>query len=87
LLVTKHETLWSDDFIPSTTASQSGQSSFDPYDLSSDDEEYLRLKNVAETTLGRSDRTARLLTAARLYLNSPTESAKDWGQVNLNLDD
>jgi len=87
LSVTKHEKLQSNDFICSATPSQSGQSCFDPYDLSSGDEEYLMPKNLAETTPGRSDRTARSLTPARLYLNSPPESPKNWGQVNPNLND
>jgi hypothetical protein len=47
-------------------ASGSGQSSFDPYDLSSDDDAYLMPRNVAEMTRRYSDRTACLLTAARL---------------------
>ena len=68
-------------------ASRSGQSSYDPYDLSSDDDEYLMPTNVAETTPGRSDRAARLLTAARLYLNSPPELPQTWGQINPNLID
>jgi len=68
-------------------ASRSGQSSYDPYDLSSDDEEYLMPTNVAETTPGRSDHAARLLTAARLYLNSPPELPQNWGQINPNLND
>ena len=38
-------------------------------------------------TPGQSDRTARLLTAARLYLNSPPEAPKNWGQINPNLND
>jgi len=42
---------------------------------------------VAETTPGRRDRAARLLTAARLYLNSPPEAPKNWGQINPNLND
>jgi len=67
--------------------SQSGQSSFDPYDLSSGDEECLIPKSLAEMTPGRSDRTAHLLTAARLNLNSPRESPKNSGQVTPNLDD
>jgi len=68
-------------------ASRSGQSSYDPYDLSSDDDEYLMPTNVAKTTPGRSDRAARLLTAARLYLNSPPELPQNWGQINANLND
>jgi hypothetical protein len=43
--------------------------------------------NVAETTPGRSDCAARLLTAIRLYLNSPPEAPKNWGQINPNLND
>jgi hypothetical protein len=63
----------------STTASGSSQSSFDPYNLSSDNDEYLRAKNVAEMTPRRSDHAACLFTAARLYLNSPPEAPKNWG--------
>jgi hypothetical protein len=55
--------------------------------LSSDDDEYLRAKNVAEMTPGRSDRAARLFTAARLYLNSPPEAPKNWGQIDPNRND
>jgi len=50
-------------------------------------EEYLTSNNVAETTPGWSDRAARLLTATRLYLNSPPEAPKNWGQINPNLND
>jgi len=81
------ETVPSSNLVPSATASGSYQSSFDPYDLSSDDEEYLMPNNVAETTPGRSDRAAHLLTAARLYSNSPPEAPKNWGQINPNLND
>jgi hypothetical protein len=62
----------------STMASGYVHSSFDPYDLSCDDGEYLTPKHVAEMPPGRSDRTARLLTAARLYFNSPPEAPKNW---------
>jgi len=68
-------------------ASRSGQSSYDPYDLSSDDDEYLIPTNVAETTPGRSDRAACLLTATRLHLNSPSELPQNWGQINPNHND
>jgi len=51
-LVNKHETVPSSNLVLSTTASGSYQSSFDPYDLSSDDEEYLTPNNVPETTPG-----------------------------------
>jgi len=85
--VHKLEKVRSSNLVPSATASGSYQSSFDPYDLSSDDEEYLTPNNVPETTPGRSDGTARLLTAARLYLNSPPEAPKNWGQINPNLNE
>ena len=85
--VNKLETVTTSNLVPSATASGSYQSSFDPYDLSSDDEEYLTPNNVAETTPGRSDRAARLLNTARLYLNSPPEAPKNWGQINPNLND
>jgi len=85
--VNKLETVPSNNLLPSATASGSDQSSFDPYDFSSDDEEYWTPNNVAETTPGRSNRTARLLTAARLHLNSPPEAPKNWRQINPNLND
>jgi len=50
------QSLPSSNPISSAIASCSYQSSFDPYDLSSDDEEYITSDNVAETTSGRSDR-------------------------------
>jgi len=81
------ETVTSSNLVPSATASGSYESSFDAYDSSSDDEEYLPLNKVAKTTPGRSDCAARLLTAARLYLNSPPEAPKNWGQINPNLND
>jgi len=81
------ETVPTSNLVPSATASESDQSSFDIYDLSSDDEEYLMPNSVAETTPGQSNRAARLLTAARLYLNSPPEAPKNWGQINPNLND
>jgi len=68
-------------------ACRSGQSSYDRYDLSSYDDEYLMPTNVAETTPGRSNRAEHSLTAARLYLNSPPELPQNWGQINPNLND
>jgi len=85
--VNELETVPRSNLVPSATASGSYQSSCDPSDLSSDDEEYLTPNNVPETTPGRSDCAARLLTAARLYLNSPPEALKNWGQINPNLND
>jgi hypothetical protein len=64
-----------------------GHSYYDPYDWSSDDAEYLTPANMVESTPGRSHRTARLLTATTLYLNSPPEAPRRWGQINPNLND
>jgi hypothetical protein len=43
--------------------------------------------NVAQTTTVQSNRAHRLLTAARLYLNSPAEFPQNRGQINRNLND
>ena len=87
LPVTQSENLLNNNLSFSAMASRSGQSSYDPYDLSSDDEQYFMPNTVAETTPGQSDCAARLTTAARLYLNSPPESQQNWWQINPNLDD
>jgi len=81
------ETVLSSNHVPSATASGSYLSSFDPYDLSSDDEEYLKPNNVPETTPRRSDCALRKLTAARHYFNSQPEAPKHRGQINPNLND
>jgi hypothetical protein len=73
LPVTTPEPILDNNLVSSAMASRSGQSSYDSYVLSRDDDDYLILNNVSETTPGRSDRAARLLTAVRLYLNSPPE--------------
>ena len=52
LPVSTHESLLRSNLIPSETVVGSCQSSFDPYDLSSSDEEYLTPNNVAEMTPG-----------------------------------
>jgi hypothetical protein len=68
-------------------ASRSGQCLYDPYDLYSNDNEYLMANNVAETTPGQSDCSAHLMTATWLYLNLPPELPQNWGQINPNLKD
>ena len=83
----KHESFPMSNLIPSETVARSCQSSFDRYDLSRDDEEYITPNNVAETTPGRSDCGTRLSTAPRLHLNSLPEAPKDWGKIDLNLND
>jgi len=72
---------------PSAKAAGYGQLSFEPYNLSSDGEEYLTPECVVETTPGRSDRAARLLTAVWLYINSPPGAPKNWGQIDPSLND
>ena len=63
---TKPESVQSSNLVPSATASGSSQSSFGLYDLCCDDEEYLTVNIVPETTPGWSDCTACSLTALRL---------------------
>jgi len=65
--VNKHESLPSSNLVRSATASGFCQSSVDPYDLSSEDEEYSTPNNVAETTPRWSDCAAQILPAARLH--------------------
>jgi hypothetical protein len=86
LSVNKPERVVSNNPFPSATASGSGQSLLYSYDLSSDND-YLTPKIVADMTPRCSDRIARLLTATRLYLNSPQDSPQDWKQVNPNCND
>jgi hypothetical protein len=87
LPVTKCDNTLNNNLSSFEMASRCRQSSYDPYDVSSDDDEYSLPTNVAETTPGQSDRPVRLLTAAKLYLNLPPELPQTWGQINRNLDD
>ena len=87
LLVIKSDNTLHNNLCSFEMACRSGQSSYDPYDVSSDGNEYLMPTNVAETTPARSDRAASLLTAGRLYLNTPPELTQNWGQINPNLND
>jgi len=84
---TEPETIPDNHLVSSAMASIPGQYSYDPYDLSSDDEEYLMLSHEAKTTPGRSYFVAFLLTATRLHLNSPSDLPQNWGQINPNLKD
>ena len=83
--VTTLENLPSSYVVPSASASGSCKSSFHPYNLFSDDEEYLTRNNAGETTPGQSYRAACSLTAATRCSNSPPEARKRWGQINPNL--
>jgi len=75
--VNRHECLLSSKVVPSAMALGSSKSSFDAYDLSSDNEECLTPNNVAGTTPGRSYCAACLLSAARRYLNSRPEAPRN----------
>jgi len=87
LPVTKPDRIPKNILVSSAMASRFGRSYYDPCDLSSDGEEYSMPNNVAETTLGPSQYAARLVTAARRYLDSPLELPQNWGQMNPNLND
>jgi len=73
LPVTKLENIPNNNLSFSTMASRPGPSSYDPYYSSSNDEQYLTPNNVASKTPWRSHCAPCLLTATRLYLNSPPE--------------
>jgi len=75
--VNELETVPSSNPLPLAKASGSYQSSFDPYDLSSNNEEDLAPNNVAETTPRWSDRAACFLTAARLYVKFAARSTEE----------
>jgi len=85
--VDKLKSLPSSNLIPSTNPSRSCQSSFDPYAVTGNNEEYMTPNNLAKTTPGHSDRAARWLAAARLYLDLPPEATKIRGQINPNVND
>jgi len=87
LPVTESEKIPNNNLSFSSMALRSPQSSHDPYDYSCDDEEYLLPNNADDATPGRSNRAARFLTAARLYLNSTPGSPQNWGHINLNPND
>jgi hypothetical protein len=85
LLVTEPENILNNNLSPYGMASRSCQSSYDAYDLSSDDEAYQIPNNVIETRPGQNDRLACLLSAVRLSLNSLSEIPQNWGQTNPNV--
>jgi hypothetical protein len=87
VLVNYVEPVQRSNIAASATTSGCSQSSFDPYDFSSDNEKHITPKNVPETTHRLSDCAARILTAARLYLNSPSDAPKNWWQINPYLND
>jgi len=82
--VIKPEDVKDCNFLPSAKPSRFGQMSSDRYDLSCENQEYITHKCVAEMTVRQIDCAAHLLKAARHYSNTLSQSAKHWGQVNLN---
>jgi len=87
LPVIKPESILCSDLLIPATASGSGKTSVDPYDLSGNDEEHFMTKTWAEKTPGKSDRAGCYLIVARLHLNSQPQLSKNWGQVNPNHND
>ena len=87
VLVIEPEIVLTNNLFPTAMGSVSGQSWFDLYDLFIDDEESSMSNNLVDMTPGWSDRAPHILTTARVHLNSPPESPKNWGQVNTNLND
>jgi len=68
--VIKPENVLGSNCFPTPKACGFGKSSFDPYDWSSNDEEYLTAKSVAEMTTRWSDCAAHLLTATTIWIHS-----------------
>jgi len=87
LPVIEPKAVLSNNLVSSAMPSRTGESSSDQYDRFSDDKEYFMPKSVAEMMPGQSDCAACLLTAAKLYLNSPPESPQNWEQIDPNLND
>jgi len=87
MAVSKPGTDQQSNFFPSAIIAGFGQSFFDPYDLSTNDDEYLTPTWVAEPTQGRSDHAVCFLAAARLYFTSPPEVPRNLGLVNPNDND
>jgi len=77
----------SSNSISSAMVSGSCQSSFDPHDFSSDDEEYYIANNVAKTTPRWNGHPALCEPATRLHLHSPPEAPMYRGQIHQNLNE
>lgn len=87
LHIIEPDSLPTNNVFSSAMASWSGQSLYDPYGLSSEDEDCLMRNNVAETMPRWSDRAVRLSTDARLHLNALPELPQIWGQIHPNHTD
>jgi len=85
--VIKPESVLYHNLFPSSIASVCGISSFDIYDILSDDAENSLPNNVAQTIPGQSYRAACLMTAATLHLNLLPEARKYGAQIDPSLND
>jgi len=87
LHIIKRDSVQSNHLIPSPMPSGCGQASFDPNDLSSSNEEYIKPQNAAANLHPekKNYRAERLTNAASLLWNVPPGSQKQWRQINLNL--
>jgi len=83
----KPKSIPSNNLFSSTMSLTFGQSSYDPYVVSSNDEEYSVINNITEMMPRRSNRIEYLWPTARLSLNSLSEFPQIWGQLNQNLND
>jgi len=68
----KPESIPSNNLFPPPMASRSHQSSYDPYDLSSNNEEYLKPKDDAETTRRWSDLRSMLIDSHKALFEFTT---------------
>jgi len=84
LPVMKPESLLSNHLFCSAISSISGQSSNDPYDLSSNDGDCLMHRNVARTTPGQNNCALWVLKASQINSDWPPEFPQGWGQINPN---
>jgi len=85
--INKPENVPGRNLFPSAKASGFGESTFDPYDISSDGEQDLTPQSVADTKPAWNNCAARILTAAVLYLNPLPDAPLNWGLVNPYLND
>jgi hypothetical protein len=83
--VNEFESFLDSNRVPSSTLSGAWQSTFDPHELSRNEEECVTPNNVAETTPGPRNFAAPWMATPSDSLNSPPAAPKSWGQINSNL--
>jgi len=84
LPIIKPECVLSNNCFSSAIASRSGQLSYDSYDLSSDDKQYLMPNELAGRTPGPSNHAAGWWTPSSSYLNSLPVFPQNRGQIDPN---